>query len=246
MSQCSSILPGLPNTKAFNDLRFQIKALRSELMNLGQEVEELARRRFCTPEDFLSLRYQLSSISAGLEHVVSFHYAELLRLIAQLFNEQALLAESERLSQVEIDWDVRDASACLDRLHKNLQQLATTLQVARNELQQLAQHPDPESQGVKPLAPRLARLTEMLVNQGLLACQTLLGQAVQFHRDADPVAAAAEDYWAIVDTPLREEHHPAALQLAYCPYCGAKLTSEDRSFDGSYCENCRTRWIQTD
>jgi hypothetical protein len=64
----------------------------------------------------------------------------------------------------------------------------------------------------------------------------------------DVLKAAQEDYWQLLATPLQEEYHPSARSLDSCIpciRCGAKLTADDRTFDGSYCESCRTRWIQS-
>ena len=46
----------------------------------------------------------------------------------------------------------------------------------------------------------------------------------------------------MLSTPLNENYHPDARRLDFCPNCGAKLTGDDRTFHGSYCEECRTAW----
>jgi predicted amidophosphoribosyltransferase len=57
--------------------------------------------------------------------------------------------------------------------------------------------------------------------------------------------AKQDEDWNLLATPLHEENHPLGRSLEVCPNCGASLTSDDRTFNGSYCENCRTRWIQS-
>lgn len=247
-----TILLGFPTTKSFRDLRFHLKALLSDSINLRKEIEELAGVNFSTPREFLHLRHEVGGISAGIEHVVSLHYAEMLMLMGQLFHEQAILEQGQQLSSLRMDWDVRASSEVgvnqhsYSELHSNLRRLISMLQSILEDFQQIAQYHENESKGVKQLEPVLVRLNDILMNQILSECHTLLKQVVELHREADPEAARQEDYWAIVDTPLREEHHPSALSLDSCPYCGAILTIDDRTFDGSYCENCRTNWIQQD
>ncbi len=71
-----------------------------------------------------------------------------------------------------------------------------------------------------------------------------LALARALHRAADPEAAADEDRADELATPLRELVLADARTLENCPHCGARLTTEDRTFDGSYCENCRTRIVE--
>jgi len=67
---------------------------------------------------------------------------------------------------------------------------------------------------------------------------------VALHHIADPDAAAAEARDQELATPLREISLEGARSLQTCPHCGAPLGRGDRTFTGSYCENCRTRYFE--
>jgi hypothetical protein len=56
----------------------------------------------------------------------------------------------------------------------------------------------------------------------------------------DP-ADASTDLWP---APKRELSHPDARALTACPFCGAALGQDDRTFTGSFCEACGTRWSE--
>jgi hypothetical protein len=66
--------------------------------------------------------------------------------------------------------------------------------------------------------------------------------AVHAHRLANPVEAADEARCQEISTPLHEREHADARSLDRCPSCGNALESDDRTFDGSFCEGCRTAW----
>ena len=70
--------------------------------------------------------------------------------------------------------------------------------------------------------------------------------AAALHRHLDPAAAGQEDRDLEIATPLRYRRHPRARELEACPHCAAPLEPGDRTFTGSYCENCRTRWDLVD
>ena len=82
--------------------------------------------------------------------------------------------------------------------------------------------------------------------------ETTLPLAVAIQRDAlalkyavEPAAALEDTIGSALETPLRTEFNPEAKRLARCPRCGGSLSDEDRTFSGSYCETCRTRWEES-
>lgn len=89
----------------------------------------------------------------------------------------------------------------------------------------------------------LRQLVSVLREGALPAVRTSLVFAVGFHRLANPSEAVQEDRDGELAEPLRELPHADARTLIVCPCCGAPLGSGDRTFEGSYCEACRTRFI---
>lgn len=91
-------------------------------------------------------------------------------------------------------------------------------------------------------APVLDALDVLIAQQAVPAVRAALTLAVALHRAADPLAAAAADQADELATPLREVTIAAARALVVCPHCDAALGRDDRTFGGSYCEACRTRF----
>jgi len=91
-------------------------------------------------------------------------------------------------------------------------------------------------------APMLDRLDMLVSQQAMPAVRAALTLAVALHRAADPMAAHDDDQADELATPLREVALEGARVLVACPHCGGALGRADRTFDGSYCEACRTRF----
>jgi len=163
------------------------------------------------------------------------------------------LAEvGERLADLETNWDGEGLPQPEDvqsdestMLHMGLQALNSALSLALEGVDQALASQGGEPRGAEQLEHELEQLVEVLGSQVWLQSQQLYQQAFHLHRKADPLKAAQEDYLQLLATPLQEEYHPSARSLDSCIRCGAKLTADDRTFDGSYCESCRTRWIQS-
>lgn len=60
---------------------------------------------------------------------------------------------------------------------------------------------------------------------------------------ADPARVEARRADEALSTPECELPLAGARTLVACPRCGLSLTGGDRTFDGSFCEACGTRWV---
>lgn len=70
-----------------------------------------------------------------------------------------------------------------------------------------------------------------------------LETARALHHRLDPFAAMQEEADHLVSVPQQIRPHPGARALDTCPSCDSPLGSGDRTWTGSYCEVCRTRWV---
>lgn len=248
----SPILPGFPNTKPFKELRFHLRELYWDLTRLVKEVETLSAAAPDVPQAFQRIRYELIDITSGLEHTIFYHLAETLKLAGQVLEKPSLTEVGTQLTCQQIDWDTEQSFGSAKEQHKDvnklyidLHELASKLSLAWEKADRAVRSQGGEPNGSEQLERALEQLFEILDYQIWLKSQQLYLQAVQLHRTTDPVQAAQEDYWQLLATPLQEESHPLARRLNSCPRCGASLTQEDRTFDGSFCEFCRTRWIES-
>lgn len=248
----SLILPGFPDTESFKELRFHLKELHWDLTSLVKKVEALSANVPDTPQALLSIRYGLVDVTSGIEHDVSHHLAEALKLVGQVLENSSLAEVGERLASLETNWDGEGLPQPEDvqsdestMLHMGLQALNSALSLALEGVDQAVGMQGGEPRGFEQLEDELEQLAEVLGSRVWLQSQQLYQQALRLHRTADPLKAAQEDYLQLLATPLQEEYHPSARSLDSCIRCGAKLTADDRTFDGSYCESCRTRWIQS-
>jgi hypothetical protein len=63
------------------ELRFHLKELHWDLTSLVKKVEALSAIVPDTPQALLSIRYGLVDVTSGIEHDVSHHLAEALKLV---------------------------------------------------------------------------------------------------------------------------------------------------------------------
>ena len=246
------ILPGFPDTEPFKELRFHLKELHWDLTGLLKKVETLSTVMPDTPQAFGSLRYELMDITSGIQHDISHHLGLTLKLAGQILERPSLLEVGERLVSLEASWDSETPPPSEDRqtnepsrLQISLKALASDLRLALEATNQVAWSQGEQPRGLGQLDIGLEHLVEVLGSQVWSQSQQLYTQAFQLHRAADPMEAVEEDYWQHLATPRRQEYHSLARSLDFCPHCGAELSSDDRTFNGSYCESCRTAWIQS-
>jgi hypothetical protein len=255
MSQSQqSILLGFPDTETFSDLRFHLKEIRRDLSTLTTQIEALSAAVSDEPQVIWRVRDGLASAVCGIEHDVCHHLAEALKLGGQVLEMPVLEKAGQELASLEMELFGNNESVLgsgqvnndrLISLRTELQALASDLSAAQQEAEQVTRLQGGNPIGSEQLGRGLLQLAEVLSKRALPQSQRTHTQVVQLSRTADPDAAAEEDQWQTLATPLKEEYHPLARSLNRCPQCDATLTSEDRTFDGSYCESCRTRWSQS-
>lgn len=238
------ILPDLPNTEPFQELRFHLQELHWDLKALVKEIEALSPTIPDNSQAFRTIRYGLIHLTAGIEHDASHHLAMALKLTGEGLAKPYLSDLGEQLGSQEMDWDRDPAVSRADgypddplTLHRGIEQLASVLRRASQEADRSAWG------SLEDLENGLKELAEILGSRAWSMVEALYPPAYRLHRAADPVQAAEDDYWQLIATPLHEDYHPLARSLDSCPRCGAPLTEEDCTFDGSYCESCRSRWF---
>ncbi|MEQ1571483.1 MAG: hypothetical protein ABMA64_38000 [Myxococcota bacterium] len=71
-----------------------------------------------------------------------------------------------------------------------------------------------------------------------------LAAAVVAHHRLDPFAEMDEEDAERSAVPDQVTARADARALVQCPTCGSPLGRDDRTATGTYCEVCRTRWIE--
>ncbi|MEA5514775.1 hypothetical protein [Nodularia sp. UHCC 0506] len=250
MSQ--SNLPDFSNTEPLEELRFHQRELYWDMTSLVKKMSALLGTFPQTSQTFQEVLSGMIDVTSDIEHDVTHHLAEALKLAGQILGKPSLLELGEQLGCQEINWETLATQLPNDgqiddsaRLHLELQELASNLRFSLDTVAQVANYQGEEATGWEQLEDKLKCLAEVLGTRSWLDAQKLYGQALRLNLEADPDRQARDDYWRMVSTPLNQNYHPSARSLDFCPTCGAILTSDDRTFDGSYCEECRTAWIES-
>jgi hypothetical protein len=211
------------------ELRFQLRSLRYAL---ATSVAEVALCRLPSAFDAASLsllRGRLASLDSLVNDDIRSHAQRALALL-----DPGTLAEALATSISMAPVSAQDARAPFTQQIDNLAAALT------GAAELVAAISDAES----PLAALddVRRIVAILNDLAAPAVRTALTLAVAFHRAADSSAAAEDDRANELAEPLRELPHVEARALTLCPHCGAHLGAGDRTFNGSYCEACRSRF----
>jgi hypothetical protein len=210
------------------ELWFQLRSLRYAL---ATGVAEVALCRLPSVFDVASLsqlRGRLASLDSLVNDDIRSHAQRALALL-----DPGTLAEA-LATPMGAPVSAQDARAPFTQQIDNLAAALT------GAAELVAAISDAES----PLAALddVRRIVAMLNDLAAPAVRTALTLAVAFHRAADSSAAAEDDRANELAEPLRELPHVEARALTLCPHCGAHLGAGDRTFNGSYCEACRSRF----
>ena len=210
------------------ELAADLRGLADRLALLPPEVEDV---------DW-NLRALLADASSLLEHDSEHHMGECVRLLAApgvpvvletRIDPPTSLPGSARELQEGLHRLIAGVQQCEARVGQCLASLAGTRQCAglperlvEDELRSVATRLCDE---LHPLAARLHAASVILYER------SHPDAAEQERRDRERTLAR------------NERTHPDARALTACPHCGASLSAEDRTADGSFCEACGTRWI---
>lgn len=235
MSQ--SISPNLPdfsNTELLQELRFHLKEIYWDITSLVKKMSAILDTFTQTSQTFQEVRLGMIDVTSDMEHDVTHHLAEALKLAGKLLGKPSLLEVGEQLGSQEINWENLATQLPNDgqiddpaRLHLELQELASNLRFSLDTVAQVANYQGEEATGWEQLEDKLKYLAEVLGTRSWLDAQKLYGQALRLDLAADPDRQARDDYWRMVSTPLNQNYHPSARSLDFCPTCGAMLTSDD-------------------
>lgn len=218
--------PGPPS----DEIRFHLREIEADLTIMAADLAAAAEMN-----SYRRLEKAINGVLAGLEHDVQEHGQKLRALLHSPAIQPRELCWAEESQQSSADTSPAQASQALQREYRVL---VTTIATAHRYIQEAARALDQQDRG-------LAALTEKAITQLEMARPTAEGAAKHTRLLADlqnPTAAAWRAEQEVRSTPVREAEHAAARTLTMCPECGSSLGPDDRTFTGSFCENCGTRW----
>ena len=216
-------------------LRFHLREIAADLKGIGQRLSTLSGHEGGV---VWAHRDGLADAVSVLEHVSDHHLGEIHRLVAG-----------------ELAGDVRMAHPVEsvpppppDPLALGQQQrgLVSGIQCCAHEVDGLLASLASLEENDEALAGFADSIGHLLVRTRKhlvpLANQLHVAVVVFYQQDNPEEARQGEEDQLRAD-PMRELPHREAKELRSCPYCQAPLNDDDRTMDGSFCENCGTRWI---
>jgi hypothetical protein len=240
-----------------SDTSSDIKELRFHLTELTWDLKELSAqtrtlRDYDGPDTAKHVRFGLATITAAVEHDAQ-HHAPRAHKLTQVLNGDVEQADPE-FDDTPLNIDAEaippkiDGALELSTASANLTYLLDLLKEELERALVIAQRAylriDLSPPDFKTIAQDLKELAEILQERAQPHANKAGLWATAIHRASDPAVAEEEDLWREIATPLHERPNPEARQLTICPECGSSLSRDDRTFDGSYCEHCRTRWYE--
>lgn len=75
------------------------------------------------------------------------------------------------------------------------------------------------------------------------SCSQLMLNTTIWYREQNPEAAQEEDLYETFSIPLHVKSYTGNRHILLCPACSSNLNGDDITFNGYFCEKCRTRWI---
>lgn len=247
MTSPEQILPDLPDSADARELRFHLRSLQPDLAATAASLKAYLPLPAGEPDAMWQLRGTLTSATAAIEHNAEHHAPRVLELMYALAGEEHRErppGESVPRSQAG-EGDDPFSSPLVEVMRAQLTGELGVVMLALDEAQTLlVELMAKRGSNVvvwRDLADRLVGMLRDVASPAVSRCLTL---AVALHHIADPDAAAAEARDQELATPLREISLEGARSLQTCPHCGAPLGRGDRTFTGSYCENCRTRYFE--
>lgn len=241
MTADETILPDIPDSERTRELRFHLRSLQRDI------ATSIASLKTCLPVPAMEraamwrLRETVSEATAAIAHDARHHAQRTLDLVS---------ADPGRDDRASVD-DEPEANPSLTTglaVDDTRAQLANDLCITLAALARiqaiLREVVTARGNEVASLWPRVTVAVEAMRSTAWPAAQRCLALAHALHHAADPAAAEAEAREDEVSTPLHEVSLAGARSLDICPRCGARLTADDRTYDGSYCEVCRSRFFE--
>jgi len=248
MTAPETILPDLADSPDTMELRFHVRSL---LQDLDTTLASLNASLLLSPREpaqMWQLRDTVGDATVAIEHGIQHHLPRLLELIAATSenDEQEAIRPASAPRETKIgDEDLplfqpTQEAAVRRELETSLGLVLKILSEAQHRFSEVAEMRGNNGRRLRAVALQAAAHLRV----ASVAAQRCLALAVALHHIADPDAAAAEARDQELATPLREISLEGARSLQTCPHCGAPLGRGDRTFTGSYCENCRTRYFE--
>lgn len=239
----------------YNEFRFHIRELTYDLQNISREIKQLIVYpvKLIISEDLLT---RVLDIISDVDHSVNYHLSKVIQLFGSQFDNSFLIDSGARLAHTKMEiigWPdgTSEMTEAIDLLEIRLRvdEILKCLDKSLSLISSVASisFTDESIQTHKQdLQDNLNELIKTLAHKMRLDFYSLYEITFEyfkaFNRDDE---MGEEQYSYLTDTPLREINHRDARYLQICPNCEADLGGEDRTFDGSYCESCRTAWVCT-
>ena len=236
------IRPG-DDTETLRELRFHLRELQRDLGALLAGVADALPKVTSDGETFARSRMVVASLVAAVEHAAEHHARRALEL-ARISNQRGVLIQSAPLpATTETEVPPPSIVETHEELRRTWRRLSNTIAASRTSVDRIIAMSMSGSGTMAQVEVELEHLSGALDGLAHSEARRAQNLVIHLHHLGDPDTAAAEAREEDLATPLRELHHPEARALTRCPHCGAPLDSGDRTFDGSYCEGCRTRWL---
>jgi hypothetical protein len=242
MTASETILPDLPDSEPVRELRFHLRSLQHDLAASITALQTCLPLPAMEPAAMWQLRETVADAAAAIEHDAQHHIQRAVTLVFEPGDANQAAEIEPRATPSLPDDAGRSPDDAREQLAEELGIALAALARARAAVVEIAAT---RGNDVARLRPRMSSIAETLSRVAWPAALRCLALAQALHRAADPAAAAAEDRADELATPLRELTLVGARALEICPRCGAPLTAEDRTFDGSFCENCRSRFVES-
>ncbi|MGB3693047.1 MAG: hypothetical protein WBG70_07170 [Spirulinaceae cyanobacterium] len=244
----SDFLPDFPVNESLQELRFHLRSLYYDLLSEIKSTKALSVFVPSNKSEYHRLRNESEDISTGAEHYVCYHLVKALKLADKELSLPSLTDIWSQITCQELEVADGDSPLSSEQItqytldfQKEVKEVLSQLCLSLNIVSRFVEN-ERLVKETKHLETELIQLAEILAGKVLPLSEQLYQKAVLLYKSVAPEEVAEEEYWQNLAIPLYEETHPLARSLEHCPRCGAVLTGEDRTFVGSFCESCRTRW----
>jgi hypothetical protein len=244
MTAAETILPDIPDGERTRELRFHLRSLQRDIATSIARLETCLPVPAMEPAAMWQLRETVSEATAAIAHDARHHAQRTLDLVSMgPGGDDRASADDESEDEPAVAPSLTGPGS--DETRAQLaNELGVTLAALARVQAIIAEVATTRGNEVASLSPRVTLAAEAMRGVAWPAAQRCLALARALHHAADPAAAEAEAREDELTTPLNEVSLAGARSLDICPRCGARLTDDDRTHDGSYCEVCRSRFFE--